>query len=211
MKLLIHLLLFLAVLSLNACQSSERELQNIDNKSFENKINAWKPFLKTGDIALRRGNDVTSYMLSQFNFKAKLFSHAGIINSTDSGIYVYHIIGGEANPNEEIRYETIDSFWSPISNNVIGYATLSLKAATLERLEDYIQQAISLPVKFDLDFDIQSDERMYCAEFVAKSLNAATLNPNYIPICDTMGRKIYIVDGIIYHPDIDTVVYFEQK
>src|SRR5690606_33196633 len=59
--------------------------------------------LRTGDLALRTGNDITSRMFCEFNRIDKTYSHCGMVVVEHGYPFVYHSIGGEDNPDQRLR------------------------------------------------------------------------------------------------------------
>ena len=78
---------------LDAMRERDANLQN------HHDVDSAISLLQSGDLVMRRGIDVTSFMLSQMNLKDKTYSHCGIVEIEYGYPFVYHSIGGEDNPN----------------------------------------------------------------------------------------------------------------
>ncbi len=138
------------------------------------KIEETRPLIKDGDLIVRTGNDYISGILIELNFKDKTYSHCGMA-FTDSGrIYVYHNMAGDFNPDEKMRRDLLDSFCNPVNNYGFGIYRYNMDTAALENLKNIFLVHYKNRLPFDMSFDLGTDDKMYCAELVAKSLYRAT-------------------------------------
>jgi Permuted papain-like amidase enzyme, YaeF/YiiX, C92 family len=133
------------------------------------KIDSAKPLIKTGDLVVRTGNDFTSESLRSLNQRDKTYSHCGIASIENDTVFVYHALGGQWNPDQKIRRDVFEDFAEPYSNRGIGIYRYSITADDIKNLVSTVQQLYDLGVMFDMQFDLQTSNRMYCAEFVYKS------------------------------------------
>ncbi|MGG9960955.1 YiiX/YebB-like N1pC/P60 family cysteine hydrolase [Ferruginibacter sp. SUN106] len=133
------------------------------------KIDSARPLIKTGDLVVRTGSDFTSESLRSLNQRDKTYSHCGIASIENDTVFVYHALGGEWNPDQKIRRDVFDNFAEPYSNRGIGIYRYSLAPDDIKNLVESVHQLYRLGVMFDMKFDLQTSDRMYCAEFVYKS------------------------------------------
>ena len=152
--------------------------------------------LHSGYIVLRMGRGADSYLLSQFNRKSKAYSHCGIVMVENGYPFVYHSIGGEDNPDERLRRDSASFLFSPAHNSAIAIVQYDFDATALERLKDVTLGFYGLRPKFDMKFDLASDDQLYCAEFVCKAINRAMNDPNYIHTTSFMGLNFVGVDDL---------------
>jgi hypothetical protein len=178
MKFLQKLKVLLSILFLVvACKEKEEKLAV--NKSSNKAITAnmladtCNVLLQDGDIILRTGNDVISLLFSQLNQKNKKYSHCGIAFNEDGKWVVYHSIGGEDNPNERLRRDQLDYFISAKNNLGYGICRYPLSKHESNSLHDTVMRFYASAIPFDMQFDLQSDNRLYCAEMVYKAFNKA--------------------------------------
>jgi Permuted papain-like amidase enzyme, YaeF/YiiX, C92 family len=136
-------------------------------------IDSAKPLIKSGDIIFRNGNDEVSRAARSMNRKDTSFSHCGLVFIENDSIVVYHAIGGIYNPSQRLRRDPIDSFCTPVENNAFGIYRYDLQPEQEQKLKAVVDHHYTTGLKFDLFFNFQSDEVMYCSEFVFKSLNKA--------------------------------------
>ncbi len=152
--------------------------------------------LKTGDIVLRRGNDITSYMLCQLNASNKTYSHCGIVLVENGYPFVYHSIGGEDNPDQELRRDSASVWLSAARNEEYGVVRLDMPDSNLVNLCSWTRYYYKLRKKFDMHFDINTDDRFYCAEFVYKTINKAMKDSAYIKPVTVMGYTFVGIDNL---------------
>ena len=144
------------------------------------KIDSVKKIIETGDLITRTGNDFTSQSLKTLNQRNKTYSHCGIAVVKGDSVFIYHALGGEWNPNQKILKQSLLDFTDPVNNNSFGVFRFSLpdklKQKWVASADDFYKREIS----FDMDFNLESNDKMYCAEYVYKCFLAAdpTLNFN---------------------------------
>lgn len=144
------------------------------NKRWE-IVNSIKDSVQEGDLVVRCGNDQTSFTLSDFSQQEKLYSHSGIaIKGEDNRIYIYHNMAGELNPGEIMRRDPVDSFLTPGNNVAFGVYRYDLSGNEKEKLRSIVYRHFQNKLQFDMNFDLESDDKMYCVEMIAKSINEAT-------------------------------------
>lgn len=110
--------------------------------------------LKNGDIVVRTGADITSYMFTQMNLKDKTYSHCGLVRIEDGYPFVYHSIGGEDNPNQEIKRDSASFWFSPAGNVGFGVVRLNVGDSSINSVLQTMQVFYKEKRKFDMDFDL---------------------------------------------------------
>ena len=156
--------------------------------------------LKSGNIVLRMGKGADSYMLSQFNRRDKSYSHCGIVFIENGYPFVYHAIGGEDNPDERLRRDSASFFFSPAHNFAFGVVDYHFDSAQENRLRNAVLDYYKKRPLFDLKFDLGTDDKLYCAEFVFKALNKAANNDTFIGTSSVMGFRFAGVDDLFLNP-----------
>jgi hypothetical protein len=156
--------------------------------------------LKDGDIALRTGADATSVMLRQMNLTNKTYSHCGIVMIENGYPFVYHSIGGEDNPDSRLRRDSASVFFTPVSNERLGAARLDISQVQIDKLRQIALRYWKAGVPFDMDFDLLSDDKLYCAEFVYKAVQEAVSNRSYFHITHLLNRTYVGVDNLYEAP-----------
>ena len=126
-----------------------------------------------GDLVTRTGNDFTSVSLKNLNRRNTTFSHCGIVKIEDDSVFVYHALGGEWNPDQKLRKDPFSVFAEPVSNNLVGLFRYDLPAEELNRFVSLADSLFEIGTSFDMDFNLQTTDKMYCAEFVQYCLSQA--------------------------------------
>jgi hypothetical protein len=137
--------------------------------------------IQEGDLVLRCGNDFTSETLRDFSQQEKLYSHSGIALKDNGVMYIYSNMAGDLNPDEVMRRDNVDSFLSPANNVAAGVYRYDLTNEELQKLRSIVDDHYIKKLQFDMNFDLATDNKMYCAEMIAKSVQQATANRIQIP------------------------------
>jgi hypothetical protein len=137
-------------------------------------INVVAGSIQEGDLVLRCGDDFISESLSDFSQKEKLYSHSGIAMMDSGRMYIYSNMAGDINPDEIMRRDMVDSFITPLHNIAAGVYRYDITNAELEKLKSIVHAHYINKLQFDMNFDLTTDDKMYCAEMIAKSVEQAT-------------------------------------
>lgn len=147
--------------------------------------------VQSGDLVLRLGSDMTSELLRQMNNTDKGFSHCGIASIENDTVFVYHAIGGEFNPDQEIKRETLFSFGHSGDNKAIGLYRLNTSAKRTAKVADLAKRLYTMHIPFDMSFNYESEDRLYCAEFVAKTMCRAIGDSSWLSFSKA-GQLVYV-------------------
>ena len=132
-----------------------------------------KKQVKNGDLVLRTGRDFTSDIMRRMSELDKRYSHAGIASWENDSLFVYHALGGEWNPDQTIRRDTFGFFCNPYENSGFAVYRYAVPERTKETFVRIARCYFEQKVKFDMQFDLATDDRMYCSEFVYKTITQA--------------------------------------
>ncbi len=160
----------------------------------------------TGDLVVRQGNDFTSQNLRQLNQRDKTYSHIGIISVEADSVFVFHIMGGEWNPDAKIMKQRFEDFVSTTENNLFALYRLDLLDVAKKQI---VQNAIAFQktgISFDMKFDLVSREKMYCAEFVYHCVQPV-VTQHRIPFSRIENFTFVGVDDIILLPECVGTTY----
>ena len=177
-----YLFILLPGLLLIACTDSEKNGSNVKPPPLSDAvlkerwalINVMKDSIHEGDLVLRCGNDYISESLSDFSQQEKLYSHSGIAIMDDGIMYVYSNMAGDINPDEIMRRDNIDSFITPANNVAVGIYRYDITKKELEKLKAIVHTHYKNKLQFDMNFDLSTNDKMYCAEMIAKSVEEAS-------------------------------------
>ena len=176
--------------------NSKRYQQRAGNRENLLMVDSCIALLRTGDLVVRRGDDMTSYMLSQMNLQEKSYSHCGLVVVEGGKPYVYHCIGGEDNPDEQMRKEPAEAWCSPVNNLAFAAYRYDADSISIHSLVVILDSLYTSKMMFDMDFDWQSNDRMYCSEMIYKTITSATGNERYIPLSKGYGRTFCGIDDL---------------
>ncbi len=165
--------------------------------------------LKSGDLIFRKGRGFISNSLVLFSHQDKRYSHSGIISFDHGKPYVLHSIGGEDNISKKLRKESLASFCNPNANHCFGIYRLDLNAQQSRKLDSIANYYYKTGLEFDTDFDLATDNKMYCTEFIYKSLFAVNHDKNYIPLSIVSGKTYVACDNLYLNPHATKIYYFE--
>jgi hypothetical protein len=185
-------------------QPRETAVKTVIDSTANNTATAWNKrmidsaitLLRSGDLVLRTGIDVSSYMLRQMNQKDKTYSHCGIVMIEHGYPFIYHSIGGEDNPDARLRRDSASFFFSPLNNFGFGLARYDMTESQVNKLRQTVLQYYKEGRKFDLNFDLKTDDRLYCAEFVYKAVRVATDDTAYLATTSIFGYTFAGVDDL---------------
>ncbi len=191
----------LLVLSLLACKRKENTtganqlggkqgLQQKTTEELQAFITDSKRKIKDGDLIERSDDGLESESMRNFSKRDKTFSHCGLAFMEDSQLYVYNAIAGEENPSEKLRREPFDSFVSPKMKNGFGIYRYNLSDSEAAALHSMTKAYYAQGLLFDKTFDLKSDEKMYCAEFVYKLVQKASNNRIIIPTSKLQNYRV---------------------
>lgn len=136
-----------------------------------NQIEQSKRLIQSGDIIFRNGNDEVSEAARRMNRKDSSWSHCGIILIENDSIMVYHALGGTYNPDMKLLREPLAAFCNPKENFGFGVYRYELDTAQFSTMRQTVYRHYRNGLRFDLFFNFETDEVMYCSEFVFKTLN----------------------------------------
>lgn len=127
--------------------------------------------LKNADIVFRRGYGVDSTVAMNFSEGEKRYSHAGIIYKKDGEFYVIHSEDDDKSHHNGIFSQSLKSFLD--GSPIWAVYRLNLPDRAKQRIVSLALEFQKKDIKFDNDFDLNDDKKMYCSEFVYKVINRA--------------------------------------
>ena len=156
--------------------------------------------LRSGYLVLRMGAGADSRLLAELNQKDKTYSHCGIVMIENGYPFVYHSIGGEDNPDERLRRDSASFFFSPKHNTGIAVVQYDYSPEKISELQRVVEHYYKERPKFDMKFDLATDDKLYCAEFVYKAINKAADDPAYIKATSLLGYTFVGIDDLFINP-----------
>lgn len=133
-----------------------------------------KNLLQEGDMVFRLNMDGYSQFIKIFSRQDKQFSHAGVVIMEDKNPVVYHMINGDESRESKIIKSSFEEFINPKKNYAFGIYRNDLAENELQALVTQTKQWHNEGIEFDFHFNLQSDDKMYCSEMIAKAITQAT-------------------------------------
>ena len=152
--------------------------------------------LQTGDVLLRMGRGPDSYLLAHMNMRDATYSHCGIVIIENGYPFVYHSIGGEDNPDERLRRDSANFFFSPLNNAGIAVVRYKLTAEQVAAVAQKVREYYLARPKFDMQFDLATDDKLYCSEFVYKTFTSALHDTAFITVSNGHRRRFVGIDDL---------------
>lgn len=213
-------LLFFIVACNKKSNNSALSISTKDSLQEEQKISAAfeaiyrnSKIVKQGDLIMRTGRDFTSETMRRLSLKDNTYSHCGIASIEHDSIFVYHSIGGEWNPDQKLRRDPFELFCNPFENRGFGIFRYKLSTRENDSLLTIVQKLYKLGTKFDMEFNLASDERMYCSEFVYKSIERACHKRILLPTTVLNHIEFVSPDNLYINPGCSEIkrVIFRMK
>lgn len=196
-----------------------------DSSELFQQLRQFKTKLKDGDLVERADDDATAIMLAYFSKKDKTFSHCGLVFKEDGDYYIYHIMAGHENPSEELIRQRFDDFPDTKHKTGLGLFRYDIDSTETERLHKLVKDQYARKLKFDKQFNLKTDDKMYCAEMIAKDISlcsgkrikidqqtAQKVPKKYISFAgrDFTGTKYFALDDLYLNEhckEIDRIIY----
>ena len=152
--------------------------------------------LQDGDLVLRHGRGFVSDALLSFSTDDPKYSHSGIIKKEGDRIFVYHAIGGEDQEINKTKKQPLEIFLHPQGIQKFAFYRYDLNPKELHDFDSLMTRYYDTGMEFDLDFDMSTDDKMYCSEMIYKALIVATKNKNYISLSQVFDKPYVAIDDL---------------
>ncbi len=165
------------VIFLLSCTSPTQEPVKLISKQQEinNNISALKEHAISGDLIVRMTDDLISEQIKFLNEKEKIYSHAGIVIIKNNQPFVCNIAPNDPK-NDTIQIVPVDSFVNPSKNLKCALYRYDLSKEEKDSLTEILLKYKANDLRFDWLYDLNTDNKMYCAELIDKALQKATGN-----------------------------------
>jgi hypothetical protein len=193
-------------------------------------IKEGQALLKEGDMVVRLNQDPASQFIKNFNRQDKSYSHAGVVLFEKGYPFIYHIVNGEENPEEKLKKDSLSRFCDPRKNLSYGIYRYELGEGEIKRLKALIYKWHAKGVQFDYQFNLKTDDKMYCSEMIRKALEKVTnkriliettdLTPAeaglfsaymHLPLTYTSQLKIISIDNLYKTPSCKLIKDYNYK
>ena len=150
--------------------------------------------LKDGDIILRRGYGVDSTISTNFSQGEKRYSHVGFISQTAKGIFVIHVVEDKEKSLNGLYVESLGEFLDKVSIWAIYRYNFLQKNS--KKMMNYIDDLKKINITFDIEFNLDDDEKMYCSEFIYKVINRTNEKELITAGKIFMGKKFVTISDV---------------
>ncbi|MCB0284640.1 MAG: hypothetical protein KDF60_18805 [Calditrichaeota bacterium] len=140
------------------------------------KLQQIKENVKEGDLLVRLNRDPSSQVIKNLNHHDKKYSHAGLVLFENGEPYIYQMLAGSENPDEKLARVELVKFCDARGNSAVGVFRYAFRPGELSKLKSLIHDWYQKGMLFDKEFDIKTDDKMYCSEMISKSIARATRN-----------------------------------
>jgi hypothetical protein len=197
----------------NYAEGNAEVKEKIKNDSWHwDMVNFPLDSIKTGDLMLRHSTGFSSDIFMQSSKREAKFSHSGMaIRNPDGTVYVYHMLGGVDNPQFNLKKDSLQAWCSPVFAQSFAIYRYDLSDAERGIIDSMARYYYKSNLTFDMDFDLKTDDRMYCSEFIYKMLVLATKNKNYIPLSVENGKPFVGIDDLYLNPNSKKLLEHEHK
>lgn len=147
--------------------------------------------LQNGDLILRRGRSIESFAIFLAD-KNRDFSHIGIVVIENKEPYVIHVAPGKSVENSNrVRKERLETFLSPDKASRFAVYRSLFPAEELDNVATKAMEFYQNRVEFDNDYDLVSDQKLYCTELVLKAYEHLPLNKQKFEL-----QEVRILSGV---------------
>lgn len=175
---------------------------------YRNDVRKALTLIHNGDVITRTGSDLTSLHLCKLSQRDPTYSHCGIASIEHDTVFVYHAVGGELNPNEKLRRDPLSAFVDIAGNTGFGIFRFDISLDEWASVDSVVQDFYRKGTLFDMQFDLRTDNKLYCSEFVAKSFSKGLRAPVMFGTYTLAGKQYVAVDNIFLHPKCKEIKRF---
>lgn len=155
----------------------------------------------SGDIIFRDGRGAISSLFRNCSLNDPCYSHAGIIHEERGQFYVFHVIGGEGNEGIMRKDKIVDFCRSEQAYSFAVYRT----DQDNYKIDSLAKKYYDNHLRFDPQFDLNSDDKMYCTELIFKILQQVTGENNFLPLTTFAGVSYCACDNIYLSPHLKKI------
>lgn len=130
--------------------------------------------LRSGDLIFRQGEGIVSEAVLQ-NRKESTYSHVGMIVLRNNSVMVLHAAPSENQDDfDGVKLEPLASFSQPDRASHVAFMRPFQQEAKGHQAVKNAMKYLGKP--FDAEFDLKSDDQIYCTELIAKAYQPLNIN-----------------------------------
>ncbi|MFI3221366.1 MAG: YiiX/YebB-like N1pC/P60 family cysteine hydrolase [Methylococcales bacterium] len=159
---------------------------------------------KSADLIFRHSNEFWGDMAAKMSRTDSQFSHVGIVIVENGVVKIIHADGNPLQGSPRLVKQLLTEWLDGVED--FGLFRLNMTDQTRERVIEEAKRLFDAGVPFDTKFNLNTDDELYCTEFVAKVIYRAQLSSKEIPIVFATER---FIDGRQYIP-LDAIFLNER-
>ena len=192
------------MLSFSQKHKSSVNFKNVNEIDNNSPLYLNDSLFHSGDIIFRDGRGIISNAFKKFSLTDPRYSHAGIIHKENGKTFVYHIIGGHEDKN--MKKEPLTEFCNHIQANAFAVYRTNLDG---DKIDFFAKHYYEKNIKFDNDFNLNTDDKMYCTELIYKILTRVSGEINFLPLTTISGIKFEACDNIYLSPHLKKIYSYD--
>lgn len=182
------------------CTDTHQKNESSNNVNFENLV--------SGDLVCRLGEGYFSSYFQKFASLEKKFSHIGMVSKENDTLFVYHSEASEFTGIGFVKRESLTSFLNGIKT--FDFYKMNFNDSINAQIVKQVKQYYSLKVPFDVDFDSSNDEKLYCTELIATSINKTLKDSVIKPTITLNKRKLFALDDIYLNENVKKITFLNN-
>ncbi|MBK9451435.1 MAG: hypothetical protein IPN95_18890 [Bacteroidetes bacterium] len=167
--------------------------------------------LQDGDLVLRHSKGFVSDAILTFQTQDPQYSHSGIVKKKEGKTYIYHATGGEENVSQKMKCDPIAIYCHPAATYKFGVFRWDLPEDQRAKFMKSLDHWYKTEMEFDLDFDMTTDDKMYCSEMIYKGLVDATGDTNYIALSRVIDKPYVAIDNLYLNAHCKQLFKYEYE
>jgi hypothetical protein len=137
--------------------------------------------IEHGDLVFRKGPSLESFTVYLID-KEKEFSHVGIVYILDDEIQIIHAVPTKNHEKEWIKMERLSTFLCPKNASTYAIIRPIIEAEQKQKVAQEAYQFYQDKVYFDNDYDMRSNDKLYCTELIIKAFNNSDIDIGNNPL-----------------------------
>lgn len=161
--------------------------------------------LESGQLVFRLGNGFFSNYFRKYASEEQKYSHLGMLSRENDSLFVYHSEASELTGVGLVKREPLTTFLEGIE--VYDFYRFHYSDSITLNILDRVKAYHKDKVPFDLEFDSFHDDRLYCTELIATSVNRTMDSIVILPSLELNGRKLFALDDVYLNENVSKVVF----